>query len=91
MRYNQLSSPWPLPGDEVDVMSESRVVFGELLGRRVLSGILRFGRIGVHHGAEIQENAQEQGEDDGPRLQYDTHLLKKKKLKSFMCLSNYEK
>lgn len=47
----------PLPGDEVDVMSESGVVFGQLLRRRVLSGVLRFGRIGVHHGAEIQEDA----------------------------------
>lgn len=65
----------PLPGDEVDVVSESRVVFGELFGRRVLSGVLRFGWIGVHHGAEIQEDTQEQGEDGGPRLQYQAHLL----------------
>lgn len=77
MRNDRLSSRSPLPGDQVDVMSESRVVFGELLGRRVLSGVLRFGRIGVHHGDEIQEDAQEQGEDDGPGLQHDTHLLER--------------
>lgn len=76
-RSSRRSSRSPLPGDEVDVMSESRVIFRQLLGRRVLSGILRFGRIGVHHGAEIQENAQEQGEDRGPRLHYHTHLFER--------------
>lgn len=74
-----VSSLSPLPGDEVDVMSKSRVVFGKLLGRRVLPRVLRFGRVSVHHAAEIQENAQKQGEGCGPRLQYHNHLLEKKK------------
>lgn len=65
-RRNQLCSVSPLPSDEVDVMSESSVVFGELLRCSVLAGVLWFGRIGVHHGAEIQQDAQEHGEDHDP-------------------------
>lgn len=50
----------PLPGDEVDVMSQRRVVSGQVLRRRVLSGVVGLG--GVRLGQRTQAHQQGQGE-----------------------------
>lgn len=67
----------PLSRDEVDVVSQRGVIFGEFLRRSVISRILWFRRIRVHKGPETQEHAEEEGSDDGPGFQHDSHLENK--------------
>ncbi len=67
----------PLSRDEVDVVSQRGVIFGEFLRRSVISGILWFRRIGVHKCPETQEHAEEESSDDGPGFQHDSHLKNK--------------
>lgn len=55
-------------------MSESRVVFGHFLGRRVLPGVLRFGWVGFHEGAETHQHAEDEGHEDAPGFQNNSHL-----------------
>jgi len=64
----------PLSRDEVDVVSQRGVIFGEFLRSSVVSRILWFRRIGVHERPETQEHAEEKSSDDGPGLQNDSHL-----------------
>lgn len=70
----------PLSRDEVDVVSQRGVIFGEFLRRSVISGVLWFGRIGVHKGPETQEHAEEDSSDDGPGFQHDGHLKNKNRV-----------
>lgn len=47
----------PLPGDEVDVVPDGRVVFGPVLRRGVAPRVLRLGRVGVREAAPAHQQA----------------------------------
>lgn len=76
----------PLSRDEVDVVSQRGVIFGEFLRRSVISRILWFRRIRVHKGPETQEHAEEESSDDGPGFQHDSHLENKTHV-LFICIN----
>lgn len=66
----------PLPGDQVDVVSQSGVVLGQLFGRSVFTRVLWFGRIGICQCSQAHQHAQEHGHQHAPRLQHHGHLQK---------------
>lgn len=64
----------PLPGDQVDVVSQGGVVFGQLFGGSVLTGVFGFGGVGVGQRSQADQHAQHHGHQHRPRLQHHGHL-----------------
>lgn len=64
----------PLPGDEVDVVSQRRVVSGHVLGGSVLSRVVGLGRIRLGQRAQAHEQGQGKGQSGEPQSLAPQHL-----------------
>lgn len=64
----------PLPGDEVDVVSQRRVVSGQVLRGRVLSRVVRFGGVRLGQRAQTHEQGQGEGQSGQPQSLATQHL-----------------
>lgn len=64
----------PLPGDEIDVVSQRRVVSGQVLRRRVLSGVVGLGGVRLGQSAQAHEQGQGEGQSGQPQSLATQHL-----------------
>lgn len=64
----------PLPGDEVDVVSQRSVVSGQLLRRRVLPGLLGLGGVRLGQCAQAHEQGQGERQAEQPQSLAPQHL-----------------
>lgn len=48
----------PLPGDQIDVVSQGSVVFGQLFRRSILSWVLGFGGVGISQCSQTDQHTQ---------------------------------
>lgn len=64
----------PLPGDEVNVVSQRRVVSGHVLRGSVLSGVVGLGGVRLTQGAQAHQQAQGEGQSGRPKSLAPQHL-----------------
>lgn len=64
----------PLPGDQIDVVSQGGVVLGQLFGWGVFTGVLRFGGVGIRQCSQAHQHTQHHGHQHRPWLQHHGHL-----------------
>ena len=64
----------PLPGDEIDVVSQRWVVSGQVLRRSVLSRVVRLGGVRLGQRAQAHEQGQGEGQSGQPQSLATQHL-----------------
>ena len=64
----------PLPGDEIDVVSQRWVVSGQVLRRSVLAGVVRLGGVRLGQGAQAHEQGQGEGQSGQAQSLATQHL-----------------
>lgn len=64
----------PLPGDEIDVVSQRWVVSGQVLRRSVVARVVRLGGVRLGQGAQAHEQGQGEGQSGQPQSLATQHL-----------------